>query len=250
MLSLIGLGLWNEEDLTIRGINRAKNADKVYIELYTSKWHGNIQKMEKITGKKIRVLKRDDLEEKSDKIIGESKNRNVVLFILGDPLVATTHVSLLSDAKKAKIKTEIIHNASIYSAVGETGLHVYKFGATVTIPFPEKTGDKLPESLSKTIKENRKSGLHTLLLLDIISEKNRYMTPNEGIKILLEMKILTKNTEIVVFGRAGSDKTLILYGKVEDLIEKDFGEPPFVMILPSELHFTEKEYLENFEVKK
>jgi len=250
MLSLIGLGLWNEEDLTIRGINRAKNADKVYIELYTSKWHGNLKKLEKIVGKKIEVLKRENLEEKSDEIIKEAKNKNIVLFILGDPLVATTHISLLSDAKKAKIKTEIIHNSSIYSAVGETGLHAYKFGATVTIPFPEKTGNKLPESISKTIKENRKSGLHTLLLLDIISEKNRYMTPNEGIKILSEMKIFTKNTEIVVFARAGSDKPLILYGKVGDLIEKDFGEPPFVIILLGKLHFTEKEYLENFEVKE
>ena len=244
MLSLIGLGLWNEEDVTLKGVNRAKDADKVYIELYTSKWHGDLKNLEKIIGKKIEVLKRENLEEKSDEIIKEAKNKNVVIFVLGDPLVATTHASLLYDAKKVGVKTEIIHNASIYSAICETGLHAYKFSSTVTISFPEKTGNKFPKSILKTIEENKNRGLHTLLLLDIIFEKNKYMTPNEG------MKIFSKDTEVVVFARAGSNKPLILYGKIEDLIEKDFGEPPFVMILPGKLHFTEKEYLEMFRVKE
>jgi diphthine synthase len=250
MLSLIGLGLWDEEDITLKGLNRAKNADKVYIELYTSKWHGNIEKLEKIIDKKIEFLKREDLEEKSNEIIKEAKDKKVVLFVLGDPLIATTHVSLLSDAKKVGVKTEIIHNASIYSAICETGLHAYKFGSTVTVPFPEKTGNKFPTSISKEIKENESRDLHTLLLLDIIPEKNKYMTPNEGIKMLLKMNIFTKDTDVVVFARAGSDKSLIVYGKVEDLIEKNFGEPPFVIILPGKLHFTEKEYLEMFRVKE
>ena len=76
------------------------------------------------------------------------------------------------------------------------------------------------------------------------------MTPNDGMKILSDMKLLTKNNEIVVFGRAGSYKTLITYGKIKDLIKKNFGEPPFVLILPGKLHFTEKEYLEMYKVKK
>jgi diphthine synthase len=250
MLSLIGLGLWNEEDITLKGVKKAKDANKVYIELYTSKWHGNLKKLEKIIDKKIEILKRENLEEKSDEIIKEAREKNVVLFVLGDPLIATTHASLLSDAKKVGVKIEIIHNASIYSAIGETGLHVYKFGAPVTIPFPEKTGNKSPTSISKTIKENKRRGLHTLLLLDIIPEKNRYMTPNEGMKTLLEMKIVKKDTEVIVFARAGSDKPLIIYGETKNLIEKDFGKPPFVLIIPGKLHFTEEEYLEMFRVKE
>jgi len=250
MLSLIGLGLWDEEDVSLKGVNRAKNVDKVYMESYTSKWHGNLEKLEKIIGKRIELLKRENLEEKSDEIIKEAKDKKVAIFVLGDPLIATTHISLLSDAKKFGIKTEIIHNASIYSAIGETGLHAYKFGSTVTIPFPEKTSNKFPESTFESIKENKKIGLHTLLLLDIISEKNRYMTPNESMKILLGTKIFTNNTEVVVFARAGSKDPLILYGKVKDLIEKELGEPPFVLIFPGKLHFTEKEYLEMFRVKE
>lgn len=252
MLSLIGLGLWNGKDLTLKGIDRAKNSDVVYIELYTSKWYGNVKKLEDIISKKIKVLKRKYLEEESDIILKEAEDKNVVLFIPGDPLVATTHISLISDARKKGIDVEIIHNASIYSAIAEVGFHIYSFGATATIPFPEKTGGKLPKSVYRTLKMNKMNGLHTLLLLDVIAEKNKYMTPNGGMKIMLETEekvnddIFTEDTEIVVFARAGSEKPLIVYGKVKNLLNKDFGKPPFVIIVPGQMHFTEKEYLEEF----
>lgn len=246
MLSLIGLGLYDEKDLTLRGLEKARNADKVYAEFYTSKWYGDVKKLEKIIDKKIEVVNRKDLEEESNKIIEEAKNKKVVVFILGDPLVATTHISLFSDARKAGIKTEVIHNASIYSAIGETGLHLYKFGRTVTIPFQEKT--KSTDSLVDAIEKNLKTGLHTLLLLDVVSENEKYMNPEEGMKILLKIKkkFFTENTEIIVFARTGSDNPLIVCGKVKDLIKKDFGEPPFTLIIPGKLHFTEREYLESF----
>jgi len=31
-------------------------------------------------------------------------------------------------------------------------------------------------------------------------------------------------------------------------LKKDFGDPPFVIIIPGKLHFTEKEYLEYYRV--
>jgi len=255
MLTLIGLGLWNEEDIVLRGFRKARNADTVYIEFYTSKWHGNIKKLERMIGKEIKILNREDLEEKSSEFLEEAKDKKVVLFVPGDPLVATTHSSLLTDAKKRGIKTEIIHNASIYSAIAETGLHIYRFGVTITIPFPEKTSDQLPLSTYERIRVNKKRDLHTLLLLDVISEKERYMEPNEGMQVLLNAEekmgkdVFTEDTEIVVFSRAGSENPLIIFGKVKDLINKGFGEPPFVIILPARLHFSESEYLEFFRVK-
>jgi diphthine synthase len=256
MLSLIGLGLWDEEDISIKGLNRAKNADIIYIELYTSKWYGDIKKLEKLVNKKIEILNRSDLEEKSENIIEKAKKEDVVILVPGDPLIATTHISLLLEAKKKGIKTEVTHNASIYSAIGECGLHVYKFGATTTIPFLEKTGNKIPISTYETIKENIKKSLHTLLLLDVISEKNKYITPNEGMQVMLRVEdekkenVFTNNTEIIVFARAGSEKPLIIYAKVKDLLNKDFGNPPYVIILPGKLHFTEKEYLEFHRLKE
>jgi diphthine synthase len=248
MLSLIGLGLWNEDDISIRGLNRAKNADVVYLELYTSKWYGNLKKLEKIIDKKIKILERIDLEDKSEKIIEEAKKVDVAILVPGDPLVATTHNSLLLDAKKEGVKTEVIHNASIYSAIGECGLHLYKFGSTATIPFPEKT--EIPVSTYENIEKNEKKDLHSLLLLDIVSEKDTYMTPKEGMETLLRIekkekkKCFTEDTWIVVLARIGSEKPLIMYGKVKNLLNKDFGNPPYVIVVPGKLHFTEKEYLE------
>ena len=246
-LKLIGLGLNNEKSLTIEGSESLKKSDKVYLELYTSKWNGKIENLEKMINKKIQTLKRSDLEEDSKKILEEAKAQNISILVLGDPLVATTHATLLLEAKKLGIKTQIIHNTSIYSAVAETGLHLYKFGATITIPFPEKTNDQIPETIFKTINENKHQGLHTLCLLDLISEKNKYMTPKEAMEILLKSENISEEDEIIIFGRAGSDKTLIIYGKIKNLLKKDFGYPPFVLIIPGKLHFTEKEYLELFK---
>jgi len=247
MLILAGLGLRDERDLTLRGIEAAKAADKVYIELYTGKWHGT-EKLKDIIGKTPVELKREELEQDADKIVDEAKEKDVIVLVPGDPLVATTHLALIEAAKKSGVKTKIIHNSSIVSAIAETGLHIYKFGATATVPFPEKTKGKLPESVYEVLKLNRAAGLHTLLLLDITPEK--CMTPNEAIRILLEMEkkrkenIFTSDTAIVVFCRAGSDDSQIAYGKVSELAGKDFGEPPMAMVVPGMLHFTEKEYLE------
>jgi len=249
MLTLIGLGLFDEKDVTLRGIDAAKAADVVYIELYTNAWRGK-NGLEKIIGKKIIELKREDLEQRAAKIINEAKTKDVVLFVSGDPLIATTHSTILNDARNAGIETKVIHNASIVSAIGETGLHVYKFGATATVPFPEKTSGKLPESVYDVLKSNKAEGLHTLLLLDITPE--RCMTPNEAIEILLELekkrgeKNFTDETEIIVFARAGASDSKIFFGNARELKGMDFGGPPMVMIVPGRLHFSEREYLERF----
>lgn len=249
MLILIGLGLFDEKDLTLRALEEAKKADKAFIELYTSKWHGNLKILQKLIGKKVEVLSRKDLEEESSKLLEQAKAQNIIIFVQGDALIQTTHITLLQEAKKLGIKTKVIHNASIISAIGETGLHPQKFGPYITIPFPEKTKGKLPESVYDIIKMNKARGLHTLCLLDVIAEKNKYMSPQEAIEILLDMEnkrkegIFTEETEAIVFTHAGSEKPLIVYGKVKDIINRDFGESPAVLIVPGILHFTEKEYL-------
>lgn len=250
MLTLVGLGLYDEKDLTLHGIEVAKQADKVYIELYTSVWSGK-EELGKIIGRKVEELKREDLEQRAGKIIGEAKTKNVVIFVPGDPMIATTHSILVGEAKKNNIKVGIIHNASIISAIGETGLHIYKFGASATVPFPEKTGGKFPESVYDVIKLNKRAGLHTLLLLDITPE--HCMTSNEAMELLLNIEgqrkedVFTDDMKIVVFARAGSETPLIVFGKVGELKNKDFGNPPMVLIVPGLLHFFEREFLEQLQ---
>lgn len=247
MLTLVGLGLFDEKDLTLRGIEEAKAADKVYLDLYTGLWNGSLKNLEEIVGKNIEKLNRKDLEDDSKKIIDESRKKNVVILVQGDPLVATTHISLIVEARKNGVKTKIVHNSSVVSAIAETGLHIYKFGATVTIPFMEKTKGQLPESVYEAIKLNKSRGLHTLCLLDLVAEDKRFMKPNEAMEILLKIEekkkenIFTNETEVVVFEKIGSG-SVPKYGKVKNLVKKGF-EIPAVLIIPAKLHFTEKEYL-------
>ena len=240
-LTLIGLGLFDEKDLSLRAIEEARNSDKVYIELYTSKWYGNLENVKRLIGKDVLELKRKDLEENSRKTIEEAKSKKVVIFVQGDPLVQTTHSSLLLEARKLGIETKVIHNASILSAVAETGLHVQKFGPYVTIPFPEKTRGKLPESVFEVIKENKKRGFHTLCLLDVVAEDNKYMTINEGLKILLG-NVVKDDERIVVFAKAGN-KPVTAYNTVSNLIDRGISDIPAVIIILGKLHFTEKEFL-------
>ena len=56
MLYLIGLGLNDEEDLSLKAINAMMKCDEVYCELYTGIWHGDIKKLENISKKKIVIL--------------------------------------------------------------------------------------------------------------------------------------------------------------------------------------------------
>jgi len=256
MLTLIGLGLFDEQDLTLRGIEEAKKADKAYLELYTTVWQGDIKNLEKIIGKKIEVLKRKDLEEGSGRILEEAKKQDVVILVGGDPLVATTHSVLLFEARKQMIRTKVVHNSSIISAIAETGLHIYRFGPTVTIPFPEKTKGKLPESVYEVVKMNKERGLHTLCLLDVDADQNKFMTAEAAIKILLEIEskrkegVFTEEIDAIIFVMAGSDNSKIFFDKVKKFIDKNIGEPPMILIIPGILHFTEKEYLSQVSENK
>lgn len=243
-LTLAGLGLNSEKDISLRAIEEAKSADKIYVEFYTGKWYGSLESLEKLFGKKVVELSRKDMEDESDKIIQEAKNSKIVIFIEGDPLIQTTHGSLVIEARKNKIQTRIIHNASILSSIGETGLHSQKFGQHTSIPFPEKTKNTKPESFFEVVKRNLENGLHTLCLLDMIYEEKRYMSVNQGLEILLS-GVLNENDKVIVFSKAGSDKPLIVYDTIENLIKKNINGIPSVIIIPGKLHFTEKDFLEN-----
>ena len=248
MFSIVGLGLWDENDMSLKGLEEIKRSDAVYAEFYTNIWRNSIDSLEKITGKKITILKRLDVE--SSKLLDEAKTRNICLLVSGDPLVATTHVDLVLESKKQGIETRVIHASSIISAVAECGLQIYKFGKTVTIPFPEKTGGVLPQSVYNSIKSNLASGLHTLLLLDIDTENSKNMAVNEGLQILNKMdnENLLKNKKMVVMSKTGSDDQKIAYDIYAELMKIDF-ELPAVIIVSGKLHFKEEELLKLHQFK-
>ena len=249
MLVFIGLGLQGE-GISLRGLREARESDVVYAELYTSKLPKlRLDELKQTIGKPIEVVDRETVEQRPNEILHAAKAGKVAFLVLGDPMVATTHVDLRLRATKAGIKTKVVHAASIASAAaGLAGLQRYKFGRTATVPFPDNPSQVPYE----TLVENRGRGLHTLLLLDIRAKEGRAMLASEAIEIMLGLeKKLQKNafapdTLVVVVARAGSDDAIVKADKVGRLQKLDFGSPPHVLIVPGKLHFVESEALRAF----
>jgi diphthine synthase len=235
MLYLVGLGLSDEKDLSIKGLETLKRCGRVYAEFYTSRFNGDLSNLSKMIGKEIIVLDRTDVEEKAEEnILKQSAESDVALLVCGDPMVATTHTDLIIRAKKLSIKYKIIHASSIISAIAETGLQIYKFGRTASIAYPE--GTYFPTSPYDLLKDNLFLGMHTLFLLDVKAAENRFMTVNEGIKLLLEMeekkqgKIFSLDSLCVGVARLGSDDVIIQAGKASEIMKEDFGKPPHCLV--------------------
>ena len=248
-LIFVGLGLYDEKDISLKGLNELDNCDKVFAEFYTSKLVGlDKNTFEKKLGKPIEVLSREE-SEKGDKILDYASKEKVGFLTCGDPMIATTHVDLRLRAMKRGIETKIVHSGSIVTAApGLLGLQNYKFGRTTTLAFPEK--DYFPTSPYTVIKRNKEMGLHTLVLLDIQADNNIYMTANQGMELLLKMEeklggnILSEDSVICVVGRAGSPDPVIAANTIKVLLNKDFGPPLHTLVVPGNLHFMEVEALE------
>ncbi len=247
MLYLIGLGLGNPKDVTIKGKEAIKSCDKVFLESYTSVLSdSSIKELSNFFSVNIEPLNREKIED-NNLIFNDAKNKNIALLVVGDVFSATTHSEILMRAKQKNIDVEIIHNASIFTAVSTTGLQLYKFGKVTSIVKPKKNW--FPKSPYKIIKENSKINAHTLCLLDIKIKQNYFMTINEALKLLLKMEeeindnLINEETKVIGVSSLGGNFD-IKYGTISDLIDYEFTDTPHSLIIPGKLHFSEKEVLE------
>lgn len=236
MLYLIGLGL-NENSISKQGLEAIKKCRRIYLENYTSDFPYKINELKKLIGKKIILAGRDFVE--SMEFLKEAKKKNIALLVYGSPLTATTHISLIQEALKNKIKFEVIHNASILDAVAETGLQLYKFGKIASMPKYQK--NFTPESFIEIIKENQKINAHTLILIDIGLDILQALRQIEASAKNKKIKI----NKIIVCQSLGTKNQKIFYGRTNKLKNEKIKKP-YCIIIPSRLHFIEKEILEEF----
>lgn len=255
VLYFIGLGLYDEKDVSLSGLEAIKKCNVVYLENYTSRLSCNVKKLVEFYGKKIILASRDLVENKAEEtILKNALSKDVAFLVIGDPMSGTTHIDLRLRAEKLGIECIIIHNASVFSAVGVTGLQLYKFGKTTSIPFQEENWH--PETPYDVIKENRKNGMHTLILLDLRPNERKFMTINQAIEYLLDIedkrkeKVFSKDLFCVGCARLGSLKPCIKAGNAEELLKEYFGKPVHCLIIPGKLHFAEEEALELFKIHK
>jgi len=246
MLIFVGLGLYDLDDISIKGLRAIEQADTIFLESYTSILMGaNPDLMRELYKKPITILKRQDVEQYPEPILTAAKSGNAVFLTGGDPMVSTTHADLRIRAKEQDIQTKIIHGSSIVSAVcGLSGLQNYRFGKSCSIPYPAKNW--FPKTPLDTILSNIQQKLHTTVYLDI--QENRFMTIHEGIDLLEKMMEGSSDTIPLYVGiaRAGSDNPIVAAGSSTQLKHKDFGPPLHVLVIPGTLHEIEEEYLKIF----
>ena len=246
MLTFVGLGLYDVNDISEKGLACIRDADHVFLDMYTSRLMGaSYQDLERCYGKPLHLLGREDVEQNPDELLRKAEGGRVVFLCAGDPMVSTTHADLRMRAAARGISTSIIHAASISSAVcGLSGLQNYRFGKSCSIPFPRKNW--FPTSSIDVIALNLSLRLHTLAFLDI--QDTRYMTIPEAIA-LLEPMAADKGVPIPLYvgiARAGSDNPVVRAGTAKVLNTVDFGPPLHILIVPADLHDMERSYLEMF----
>ena len=230
---LIGLGL-NAGSITVEAVEALKKCKKIYLEGYTVNFPYELDELENQLNLTIIELGREEVE--GEKFLEDANKQDIALLIYGAPLAATTHISMILKCQKEEIKFKIFENASIFDAISETGLQMYKFGKTASMPKWQQ--GYTPDSFGEIIRDNLKIKAHTLLLIDIGLElakaKEQLRTACGNQRVYLD--------KVLVCSNMGSGKNKIYYEKLDNIPNEI--DKPFCIVIPStNLHELEKEAL-------
>lgn len=253
---MIGLGLYPKM-ISLEAVEILREVcDHIFYEEYTSiPSEGCIEDLERLVGKKFKMLSRRDIEDLSGLSILRAleKGSKVCLASWGDPLAATTHISLVSRVIRSGFRFKYIPGvSSITVALSSAGLMIYRLGKIATITYP-KNGI-LSEYPYLVLSENLSRNLHTLYLLDLDVEKGVYMSFRDALNILLELESRFKKNLIsensYVIGLNISSKITLCGGSVIFMKSLSLDRYPQILIVPAKLYFTEEEYLDSLGLRE
>ncbi len=243
-LSFVGLGL-GAKGITLEGVEEMVAADVIYLEYYTTPHEPQLlSHVQKATGKSFTIVDRQFVEDGST-VLSNAREKNVVLAVLGDPMIATTHNELRVRAIRRGIETRVVHSATIASAAASaSGLHSYKFSRTVTVT--RESVSKLTQAY-QMLHKNLLEGAHTLLLLEYDVQSGEGITPADAMTGLMlaegsfKRGVVSEKTFAIVLSRLGREGAAMAGGSLAELSKREAGAPPHCLIIPGKLHFTEVE---------
>jgi len=249
----IGIGLSGLRGCSIETLDILDQMDEIFIEKYTNFVPEEISPLSGyLKNTKITILDRVDIENNDQRFLDKIKGKSVAILIPGDPFIATTHNSLRIAAINRGFNCQIIHNSSILTAAASvSGLSAYRFGRTVTCPFPHSPSE-FPYEI---IKLNAQIGAHTLVLLDINTVTGEFLSVNEAISILLILeekkheKVIKRTSLVIGLAQVGTGNEFIVPGNADEVKNigwKDIGPPQALIVCSEPLHFTEEEALKTF----
>ena len=269
VLFIIGLGLGDEKDITVRGLECVRGCSRLYLEYYTSILGIDAARLEAFYGVKVILADRNMVESEAEQIYLDAREVDIGFLVVGDPLCATTHTDLILRARALSVPVEIVHNTSVMGAAASCGLQLYQYGYTVSIPLFE--GTWRPPSFYDRIKYNKAGKMHTLCLLDIkVKEPDyeamlsgrvlflppRFMNINLAIDQLLEIErdrgegVARPDSLAVGMARLGQPTQKIVFGTLQQLRRVDFGPPLHCLALCGETHPLEDDMLRYYAVKE
>lgn len=243
-LHLVGLGLGSKSYLTLKALEVMEGADELLLDTYTG-WVAPelLGWLRQRFGGRLRRASRKELEDGAPDVARAAGEREVAVLVPGDPLVATTHISLLLEAERQGIPYTVTYGVSAYSAAASaSGLQAYKFGRATTLP---KSGAGA-ETCYRVIAENMERGLHTLVLLDTADGG---LEAQEALQMLMEVEeelgrgVLRGERLTIVLVRLGAEEELVWVGEAREAAERRYPPPPHMLVFPGELHFAESEAL-------
>ena len=241
---MIGGGISGIYDIPIRGFYAISKSDVLLIDVYTSVYNFDKKRFtrlyERVVGERFNMdiieCSRSDLEINFFDII--SDYNRVSLLVPGDPMVATTHSSIVVDARRKGIDVEIINASSVISAVpSRCGLISYNFGKVCTLPLRVES-----EYPADVVRNNLDNGMHSLILLEVDVESGEYVTICDAVDYFMDKLDEYQFNEVIAAIRIGFDDEVVVRGKPRDFRGLR-GKPPQSLIIPASMKEVEREFL-------
>ncbi len=249
-LYLVGLGVYKEPVIPRQWFEKIVMSKHIFFEGYTSPAPYDIEYLKTYFKRDdIKPIDRNLLELKIEDIVSQASENDIAILVYGDPMVATTHKTLIITSKEKGVKYEVFHNVSAYLyAITESGLDIYKIGPIGTLV----RGDTdINRSTLDKIRYNIKSGFHSPVLLEYSAEDNYVMHPDEAVGILKMDKglwniVIDNQSYIIVMMALGFDREFKYAYKLNELEEISTLPRgyPAIIIITGKLHFMEREYIE------
>ncbi|MCY0859489.1 MAG: diphthine synthase [Sulfolobaceae archaeon] len=250
-LLLVGLGL-SSRHITNSVIETLRNVDIVMFDTYTSiSCDIDAKYISKLIGKDVIEANRNLLENESRKVIELlNQGKSIAILTIGDPMIATTHVSLALQAKSVGHSVDIVPGISVYCYfISKSMLSAYKFGKSSTIVKP--IDDYIDPGSYYTLEENRARGLHTLFFLE------PGLTASSGLEVLMKLEdkikhnVISRNDIAIVGERLGCNDEKVFAATIDTIINLNLQNLPHILIIPSKkLHYIEEEALKWLMITK
>ncbi|XP_004699616.1 diphthine methyl ester synthase [Echinops telfairi] len=166
MLYLIGLGLGDAKDITVKGLEVVKRCNRVYLEAYTSVLTVGKEALEEFYGRKLILADREEVEQNADNILKDADLSDVAFLVVGDPFgtLCLLDIRVKEQSLENLIKGRKIYEPPSYMSVNQAAQQLLEIvqNQRVRGEEPAITEETLCVGLARVGAEDQKIAAGTL----------------------------------------------------------------------------------------